>query len=225
MLHLSNGDRLRSWRIRTLVVIAAFGTTVPAFAQPSSAPSSCKFLCQPTLLLEPTITIENLGGAPRATIFEAVVALDVPTSVPRLSFTFEAIVHPFVRADENPFTGQTASDLGGDVRENPVEIESEINFHWLESEQTGGWLSSHFDVVDQFGPAARPGDRSFYTHKLDFELDTAFAVFKNLPEKNWLRNIEVELSLDYLATGRPKKDGASPWSLSFVFVVPIIRGQ
>lgn len=227
--------------------MTALGLAVPASAQPS-APPSCKFLCQPTLLFEPTITIENLARAPRVakgtdaperesrgTIFESIVALDVPTSVPRLSFTLEAIVHPFVRSGENPFTGRTSSDLGGDVRNNPVEIESEVNLHWLESEQTGGWISSHFDIVDQFSPAARPGDRSIYTHKLDFELDTAFAVFKNLPEKNWLRDIELEVSLDYLGTGRPKAgdrfgdvrfvDDASPWSLSLVFVIPILRGQ
>jgi hypothetical protein len=45
----------------------------------------------------------------------------------------------------------------------------------------------------------------------------------------------VEVSLDYLASGRPTAgdqfgdvrffDDASPWSLSFVFVIPIIRGQ
>jgi hypothetical protein len=228
-------------------IMTALGTAVPASAQQSVSPS-CKFLCQPTLLFEPTITIENLARAPRVakgtdpperesrdTIFESIVALDVATTVPRLSFTLEAIVHPFVRSDENPFTGRTSSDLGGEVRNNPVEIESEINLHWLESEQTKGWVSSHADVVDQFSPAARPRDRSVYTHKLDFELDTAFAIFKTLPEKNWLHDIEVEVSLDYLATGRPKAgdqfgdvrfvDDASPWSLSFVFVIPILRAQ
>ncbi len=90
----------------------------------------------------------------------------------------------------------------------------------------------HFDVVDQLSPAARPDDKSVYTHKLDFELDTAFLIFHRLPEQNWIRNVEVELSLDYLATGIPKAgdlfpDGvlyledASPWSLSIVFVFPI----
>jgi hypothetical protein len=33
-----------------------------------------------------------------------------------------------------------------------------------------GWLTSHFDVVDQFSPAERPDATSAYTHKLDFEL-------------------------------------------------------
>lgn len=90
----------------------------------------------------------------------------------------------------------------------------------------------HFDIVDQLSPAARPDDTSVYTHKLDFELDTAFLVFHRLPEDNWIRKVELELSLDFLATGIPKAgdlfpDGvlyledASPWPLSIVFVLPI----
>ena len=51
---------------------------------------------------------------------------------------------------------RNADEAGGSIRHNPIEIESEINFQWLLPEQTGGWLSSHFDVVDQFSPAARP---------------------------------------------------------------------
>jgi hypothetical protein len=52
-----------------------------------------------------------------------------------------------------------------------------------------------------------------------------------LPPGHWLKNIEAEVSLDYLATGLPKAgdivggerfvDKASPWSLSFVMVVPL----
>jgi hypothetical protein len=45
-----------------------------------------------------------------------------------------------------------------------------------------GWVTSHFDVVDQFSPAERPNASRPYTHKLDFELDTAVHIFKRLPE-------------------------------------------
>jgi len=95
-----------------------------------------------------------------------------------------------------------------------------------------GWLTSHFDVVDQFSPAERPESSRPYTHKLDFELDTAVHIFKRLAEGRWLRGLELETSLDYLATGLPKEgdvfsdgsrfvDDASPWSFSFVVVIPI----
>jgi hypothetical protein len=230
--------------IRYVVGVMVMLAVVPAWAQEPS----CKFLCAPSLLIEPTITIENLADSPRVsedgaaterekreTVFEFIIALDIPTTVPWLSFALEAIVHPFVETGENPFTGRTSGEVGGDIRDNPVEIESEINFEWLKSERTKGWVSSHFDIVNQFSPAARPRDRSLYTHKLDFELDTAFAIFQRLPVTNWLRNVEIEMSLDYLASGIPKAgdefgvtrfvDNASPWSFSLVFVIPVIRGQ
>ena len=66
----------------------------------------------------------------------------------------------------------------------------------------------------------------------NLELDTALHVFNWLPEDRWLRGVEFETSLDYLATGIPKRgevledgtrfvDDASHWSLSFVFVIPV----
>lgn len=210
----------------------------------------CRVFCTPDLKLEPTFTTSNLfGGAeiaqldgeeavsvirePRETAFEIILALGIPTEIPRVGVTLETIWKPFASTDVNPFTGKTADELGEeDIRDNPVELELELNLFVLEPEQTGGWVEMHFDVVNQLSPAARPDDKGVYTNKLDFELDTAFLVFHRLPETNWLRNVEIELSLDYLATGIPKagdrfSDGtlfledASPWSLSVVFVLPI----
>ncbi len=208
----------------------------------------CKLFCAPALKIEPTFTTSNLfGGAavapsnggdavtrePRETAFEIILALGIPTEIPRVGVTLEAIWKPFAGTDSNPFTGKTAEELGeDDVRDTAVELEFELNLSILEPEETGGWVEMHFDVVDQLSPAKRPDDKSVYTHKLDFELDTVFLVFHRLFEDHWLRNVEVELSLDYLATGLPKAgdlfpDGTlfledeSPWSLSIVFVFPI----
>jgi hypothetical protein len=168
-------------------------------AAPASAqqPRGCKFLCEPTLLVEPTITWEK-----DATVFETIFALDLSTPIPRIGVTLEAITKPF-------------SD------ENDVELESELKLYWLESEQTGGWLSSHFDIVDKFSGAERPTDKRAYTHKLNLELDTAVALFSRVPETNWLHDVEVEGSLDYVATGLP--NDASRWSFSLVFVFPIVK--
>ena len=74
-------------------------------------------------------------------MFETIFALDLSTPVPRVWVTLEAITKPF-------------SD------ENDVELESELKLDWLEGEQTGGWLSSHFDVVDKFSPAKRSTDNA-----------------------------------------------------------------
>lgn len=194
----------------------------PAWAQDRTP---CRVLCTPEFKVEPTITSTTLFTSPRIilddgaqtrdrreTDFELILSLGLPTRVSWLDFTVEAIFLPF-EADSTP------------------ELEFETNFVWLPARRTRGWLSSHFDVVDKFSPAERPSDRRAYTHKLNFELDTSVSIFNWLPEGRWLRGVEVEGSLDYVATGLAKAgdringgryvDDASPWSFSLVFVVPV----
>jgi hypothetical protein len=196
---------------------------IPARALAQTEPR-CVVFCAPELKVEPTWTVENLFSPPRIEssgvveraarelVFELIFAVDIPTTIPRIGTTFEAIFAPF--ADDND-----------------VELEVELNIDLFGTEQTGGWVSSHFDIVDKFSPAETPDATRAYTHKLDFEWDTAFHVFSRFPEGHWLRNVEAEISLDYLATGLPKAgdliggerfhDDASPWSLSFVMVIPL----
>jgi hypothetical protein len=203
----------------------------------------CVVLCAPELKVEPTWTIEHLASrhriehdgrvetVTRDAVFELIFALDVPTTIPRLGLTLEAIFVPFGETSVHPFTGATSDEAGGSIRDNGVEIEAELNIDLFGTEHTGGWVSSHFDIVDKFSPGETPRSGSVYTHKLNFEWDTAFHVFNWLPEGNWLRNVEAEVSLDYVATGLAKAgdvvngerflDDASPWSLSFVFVFPL----
>jgi hypothetical protein len=139
---------------------------LPTSALAQSEPR-CVFLCAPELKIEPTWTIDNLRGPPRIarngeieresreTIFEMIFGLDVPTSIRASAWTFEAAFTPF-RDD------------------NDVELETELNIQLFDTDQTKGWVSSHVDIVDEFSPAARPGGSRSYTHKLDFEWDSAF---------------------------------------------------
>src|SRR3954464_13800121 len=119
----------------------------PAFAQDEK---NCRIICELKWKAEPTFTIESLGTRPRIQapdgvvervsrerVFEAVLALDMRTRLPRIGFTAEAITAP------------TSDD-------NAVQLEFESNFYWLTERMSGGWASSHFDVVDQFSPAERP---------------------------------------------------------------------
>jgi len=239
-------DRSRS--IVGLVSVAAIALLLTASPARAQGAPRCRILCAPELKIEPTVTIEDLFQRPmietledgrvvetsrvgREAVFELIFALDVPTEIPRISLTLEAIFIPFGQTSVNPFTGEEAGDAVAAIRDNGIEIESELNLHWLEPEQTGGWVSSHVDIVDKFSPAAAPGTRSVYSHKLNLEWDTAFHLFNRLPERHWLRNVELEVSLDYLATGLPKAGDvvggerflqkASPWSISFVMVVPL----
>jgi len=188
----------------------------------------CFVLCPPEVKIEPTFTWENLFSRPRIAetdaqgntvvkkseperVFETVLALDVPTSIPSIGFVFEAIVKPL-------------------VKEASPELETELNLHWLKSEDTKGWVGSHFDIVDKYSPGGRPNNSDGYTHKLNFELDTAVH-FLQWTKKPWIKDIEIEGSLDYVASGlaragdefgnRTYLDNASGWSFSLVFVFPL----
>jgi hypothetical protein len=209
-------------KVAPMVVACALLWSTPIAAQESSP---CRFLCAPEFKVEPTVTFGNLFGSPRIqdelgtttreprdTAFEVILSLGLPTRASWLEFTVEGIFLPF-------------------DRESTPELEFETNFIWLSAERTRGWVSSHADIVDKFSAAERPLDRRAYTHKLNLELDTSVAIFNWLREGRWLRGVELEGSLDYVATGRPKSgdrvdgvrfvDRASPWSFSVVFVLPV----
>jgi hypothetical protein len=209
-------------RVGVLVFVATALSAAEAAAQ---APPPCPLLCAAEFKVEPTITFTNLFGSPRIadeqeavtresrdTDLEIILSFGLPTRASWLELTVEAIFLPFDR-DSTP------------------ELELETNFVWLPARRTRGWISSHFDVVDKFSPAERPTDRRAYTHKLNLELDTSVAIFKRLKEGRWLRDVELEGSLDYVATGLPRAgdvidgvrflDAASRWSFSVVFVLPV----
>jgi hypothetical protein len=211
-------------RIAFIVFACSFAGIVPVAAQDGLP---CRPFCSPHVNIEPTWTIENLFGGPRLVdadgstrrarterVFELVVSMGLPTRWPWLAFTGEAIVQPF-SADATP------------------ELEFEANVIWLPAERTGGWVSSHVDVVDKFSPAERPTDRRAYTHKLNMELDTAVAIFTRLPEHRYLHAVELEGSLDFVASGLARRgdvidgarllDDASAWSFSVVVVLPLTR--
>ena len=107
----------------------------------------------------------------RENIFETTLAVVIPTTLPRISFTAETIFAPFGETDSQPFTGGTSTQLGSYIRDNGLEAEFEVNLGIFSPEQTKGWLELHFDVVDKFSPGARPNALSIFTHKLNLELD------------------------------------------------------
>lgn len=207
---------------------------------------SCTLFCTPEIEFEPTVATEPLFGGARvenrrtgmvseaspSSTFEMVFSAGIPTTIPRVGLTGEVIWSPFPDTDANPFTGRTAEDLGVEsIDDNPVELEAELNLALLTPEETGGWLDAHFDVVDQLSPAAQPGDQRLYTHKLNLELDVAAVPFHQLKGAGYLRHVELEGSLDYLATGLPQAgdtfgeerflEDASPWGFSAVLVLPL----
>jgi len=213
--------------MKSAVILVVFCCAVlPVAAQ--DQPPRCFVLCAPEVKIEPTFTWENwlrrprlaeadsdgntiVERAERERVFENVIAVEFPTTIPRVSFTFETIVKPFVKG-------------------NSPDLETELNLHWLSSENTNGWVGSHFDIIDKYSRGAKPNTLDGYTHKLNLELDTAVSFLKWI-RKPWLSDIELEGSIDYVATGLPRKgdrfgnltylDNASRWSFSLVFVIPL----
>ena len=215
-----------SMKLLMMLATVLWCALVPTTARGQS--QKCFVLCAPDLKIEPTFTWENLSRPPRIAetddqgntvvkkavrerVFETVIAVGIPTTIPRVGFTFETIVKPFVKGSS-------------------PELETELNIHWLRSEDTKGWVGSHFDIIDKYSRGSRPDKVDLYTHKLNFELDTAVAFLK-WTRKPWLSDIEIEGSLDYVATGLTRAgdrfgkttylDNASRWSFSLVFVFPL----
>ena len=240
--------RLHTTALPALVLAFVGAVAAPVFGQGDEG--RCFVLCAPEVKIEPTLTFEPIFTRPSIealkdgeavgtdrpeteNVFELVLAVGIPTQIPRVGFTLETIFIPSGEAGANPFTGSTADDLGrSSLRGNEIEVELELNLSVLEPEQTGGWVESHFDIVDKISAAERPSDTSAYTHKLNFEWDTAFLAFSWLPESNWLHHVELEGSMDYVATGLPRRgdvidgrerflDDDSPWSFSLVVVFPL----
>ena len=144
-----------------ILAVALWCALVPMTARAQDQNEKCFVLCAPDLKIEPTFTWENLAKAPRIAetddqgdtvvqkaarerSFETVIAVGVPTTIPRSSFTFEVIVKPFVKGAS-------------------PELETELNLHWLRSEDTGGWVSSHFDIIDKYSPGGRRQCGPLYT--------------------------------------------------------------
>ena len=109
-------------------------SAAPAAAQDEPR---CVVLCAPELKIEPTWTIENLARSPRIeadgvveraereTVFELIFALDVPTTIPRIGVTLEAIFVPFGGTAVHPFTGVIAEEAGvGEIRDNGIRDRS-----------------------------------------------------------------------------------------------------
>ena len=163
-----------------------------------AAQQAMPVLCEPTLLVEPTITWEK-----DATVFETIFALDLSTPIPRVGVTLEAITKPF-------------SD------DNDVELESELKLYWLESGQTGGWLSSHFDIVDKFS-GAEADDRHARVHA-QAELGARYCGRGVQPTAGQATGCATWRSKARSTTSRSGlPNDAGRWSFSLVFVFPIVK--
>lgn len=226
------------------IALAAVGVLSPRSAD---AQQNCKLLfCSPTLLFQPATITTNAVDPPevrlangttteleRSTEFLMRFTLMVPTSIPRTSLSAHLQWTPFADAPRQPFTGQSAEDLGEEAIDAnlPLFVYGPV-FKLVTEQQTNGWFSGQIMVRALFSPGMRPEDERAYTHKFLPGLGVNVGIFNWLPEGSLLRNVPLFARANYVATGLPEAgdpvpgggtllDDADPWILIFGMGFPL----
>lgn len=236
-----------------LIALAAAAVLMAyLFARPLGAQSPqphCAVVCAPTVALMPAVLRSHLFGGPRVrslaggpdhrlpstSNMEMLIAGAAKTALPRVSLFGSVQWLPNASEARNPFTLYTASELGGRVRANAPTVTFGLSGAALDASQTHGVVDVDVNAGDLFSQAARPGDRSAYTHKLDLDLVTHWHVFAWTPPKSYAHRLTVFAILDYVASGLPRSgdavpqgrvflDDARPTSLIAGLALPIAAG-
>jgi len=226
----------------TVMVLLPFTSSLAA-QRPSP---HCAVLCAPTVDLMPALLRSHLFGGPRVQAlasgavhrlpgvsnFEIIMATAAKTRLPRLSVFGSVQWIPNATEQRNPFTMYSAGDLGGPVHANAPTATFGLSASALTPQETGGWFDAALNAADLLSQAARPDDRSAYTHKLDLELFTHLHAFAHLPSNTYIHRVSVFGILDYVASGLPRAgdqvpigrrylDSARPTSLIVGLALPI----
>ncbi|HVX41178.1 MAG TPA: hypothetical protein VHB25_16545 [Gemmatimonadaceae bacterium] len=208
---------------RALLSLIVLVTLASASAR-GQKPTKCHPLCAPVVELLPALNHSHVFGGPRVqslatgavtrlpsrSNFEMLIAVASKTMVPRLSVFGSVQWLPNASTKRNPFTLYSASELGGPVHANAPTATFGLSGALLPAEQTHGWFDANLNVDDLFSQAARPGDRSAYTHKLDLALFTHLHAFNWTPPKTYVHRVTVFGILDYVATGLPRRGDEVP---------------
>jgi hypothetical protein len=224
---------------------AAALTIAPTVAAQRARPG-CTVLCAPSVDLMPALLRSHVFGGPEVqnlatgatsrvpslSNFEMIVAVASKTAVPHLSLFGTVQWLPNASEQRNPFTLYAASQLGGAVRANAPTVTLGLSGSVLTAAQTAGVLDLDLDVGDLYSQAARPDDRSAYTHKLDLDLVTHWHAFAWTPPRTYVHRLTLFAIVDYVATGLPRAgddvpqgrrflENARPTSLVFGLAMPI----
>jgi hypothetical protein len=184
----------------------------------------CTVLCAPSVTLMPGVIRTHLARGPivrntsmgveqrlpSTSSFQILATVSSTTAVPRLSLFGGVQWLPNAIATRNPFTLYTASELGDEVRANAPTFSVGASVALLEPTATRGWLDVEANVGDLFSHAARPDDKSDYTHKLDLGLLTHLHTFAWAPEGTYLHRTSLYALLDYVATGLARRGDEVP---------------
>lgn len=194
----------------TAALLAAVAISGPVAAQ------QCRAICAPVVLSQTGAITSNLfNSAPTKSNFLLRMTVVAPTAIPRFSLVGLIQWTPWAHTGSNPFNGQT-----GEIDANvPAFVYGGI-ISLIRPQDTGGWLTTNFDVLGLFSPAARSTDKREYTHKFLPELYLDVAPFNRLPASDWLHNVTVYGLVDYVASGLPS-GAEQPWPVVWGLQFPI----
>jgi hypothetical protein len=221
---MSRHFRLSSTAI-TAATLAASAVAVPLTPAGAGAQGSCTSICSPQLLFRPGLIRSHVFGGPTVTDLATGKVHKLPsrtnlqlqllvtaaTLVPRTHVNLAVQWLPNARATTNPFTEYSSADEGSTIHANTPSVAMNVSVDALTPKETGGWGGVSGYVGDLFSTAARPGDNSDFTHKLDLGVAGSVNVFNWLPQSNWLHGaVSAYAILDYVATGLPKAGDVVP---------------
>ena len=184
----------------------------------------CHSICAPTVLFQPAMIRSHLFGGPLVTHLATGATDRIPSrSSLQLQFVNTAAT-PIPRTHHNPtkqwlphasarahtITEYSASDVGTGIRANTPSLALNASVDAVRSQETGGWLGVAGYAGDLFSPAARPGDQSDYTHKLDLGVITTLNVFSRMPRASWVHGVSAFAIIDHVATGLPHAGDVVP---------------
>lgn len=193
-------------------------------------PRPCRVICAPDVALMPAVIRTHLFGGPRVRSlatgvesrlpstadFELIASVAARTAVPRLSLFGSVQWLPNASEKRNPFTLYTASELGESVRANAPTVTMGASVALLPAAETRGLFDLAANVGDLYSQAARPTDKSAYTHKLDLDLLAHVHAFAWTPRSTWVHRVKMFSILDYVATGLPKAGDEVPVGRMFL---------
>ena len=206
-------------------LIAATAAFLSAEAPVAGAQAKhCSWLCAPTVTLMPSVLRTHLFGGPTVetmstgaehrlastSSFEFILAVASKTRIPRVSLFGSVQWLPNATEARNPFTLYNASELGSPIRANAPTATFGLSGTVLPADWTRGWFDLAANAGDLYSQAARPDDKSAYTHKLDLELVTHVNVFDALPKATYAHRVALFGILDYVATGLPRAGDEVP---------------
>jgi hypothetical protein len=164
--------------------------------------------------------VQSNGGQPHhlpsTSDVELIFVVATKTKVPQLSVFGSVQWLPNAAEQRNPYTLYTADELGGHVRANAPTATLGLSYTFVAPTQTSGWLDLAAIVGDLYSQAARPDDRSAYTHKLDLDLLTHVHAFAATPPHGYLHDVTLFAFLDYVATGLPRAGDQVPATRRFL---------